>query len=217
MRSRALPAMGLSVVALALATSMAIPASASDSAGITASTSGAGTTATIQAKACASNTDLDGNGLTSQNFEAAYDQYDANGAADFKLRKDCAVKKVAIYGSFSAAGPARDVTVMIYKKNPNGSPVCEATGGGAGPNFLVKVSGCDLSKGKYWLTAQANMDFGSAGQWYWSTAGAPTGETDLWHNPGGGFGVGCTDYDTNLVCLGYDLDYSFAVGPKVKL
>ena len=209
MRSRVLPALGLSVVALAVASSLAPMASAAS--GPSAATNNAGSAGLERSAAvCGGNTGTpDGNGLTSQNFEAAFDAYDANGAADFKTKK-CVVTTVDIVGSFSVAGPAQSATVTIHKKNPNKPAKCTSTGGGAGPNFSVTFSGCTLKKGKYWVTAQANMDFQPNGQWYWSTTAIQEAE-DMWRNPGGGFGVGCTTYGTNGACLGFASDYLFTV------
>ena len=210
MRSRVLPALGLSVVALAVASSLAPMASAAS--GPSAATSNAGSAGlTRTAAVCAGNVGTpDGNGLTSQNFEAAFDAYDANGAADFKTTGKCKVKTVDIVGSFSVAGPAQSATITIHKGSPTNPAKCTATGGGTGPSFSVPVSGCKLRKGKYWVTAQGNMDFQPNGQWYWSTT-AIQGAEDMWRNPGGGFAVGCTDYGTNGTCLGFPSDYLFTI------
>lgn len=219
MRSRVLPAIGLSVVALALATSFTGTASAA--AGPSAATNNAGTAASSvnAATFCAGNAGVpDGNGLTSQNFETAFDAYDANGLADFKITGGkCKAKTVDITGSFSTGGPSTGATVNIYKGAAGaGSPKCTGTGGGSGPNFSVKLSGkCKLKKGTYSVTAQSNQDFGTAGQWYWSTTGELVGNEDMWRNPGNGFGTGCTDYGTNGVCLGYPgTEYLVSVNKK---
>ena len=136
---------------------------------------------------------------------------DANGAADFKTRR-CRVSSVDIVGSFSVAGPAQSATVTIHKGLPTNPAKCTATGGGTGPVFNVPVDGCRLKRGKYWVTAQANMDFQPNGQWYWSTTAETKLAEDMWRNPGGGFGTACTDYGTNNECLGFGvIDYLFAV------
>jgi hypothetical protein len=216
MRSRALPAFGLSVVALAVATSLSPMASAA-APGPSAGTTG-GSTAAVQSTAamCGGNMGTpNGDGITSQNFEAAYDAYDAMGGADFKINGKCKVTSVDLVGSFSAAGPADGATITIHKKSLNKPAKCEGTVEAAGPNFTVPVSGCKLKKGTYWLTAQGNLDFATGGQWYWSTTNEASGKPDQWQNPGDGFATGCTSWGPVGECLPYPgYEFLFSVNGK---
>lgn len=62
---------------------------------------------------------------------------------------------------------------------------------------------------RYWISVAAVMEFGLAGQWFWSSAEDTNDNAALWQNPGGGFGV-CPTWGTFADCgvgggLGPDL------------
>ena len=62
---------------------------------------------------------------------------------------------------------------------------------------------------RYWISVAAVMEFGLAGQWFWSSATDTNDNAALWQNPGGGFGV-CPTWATFAECgvgggLGPDL------------
>jgi len=62
---------------------------------------------------------------------------------------------------------------------------------------------------RYWISVAAVMEFGLAGQWFWSSAEDTNDNAALWQNPGGGFGV-CPTWATFAECgvgqgLGPDL------------
>ena len=48
-----------------------------------------------------------------------------------------------------------------------------------------------LPTGKYWVSVQANMDYGAptAGEWGWEDRSVTSGVGAAWQNPGGGFGT----------------------------
>jgi hypothetical protein len=207
MRSRAIPAVGLSVAALALTTAFAGTATASSSA---PSAVGHGTlTASVSAdKTCfASGTTDSGVGIVSQNFEASFDAYDNQGAADFKVKKKCAIKTVSAAGIyFNGSGPARDENVTIYKdkKGKPGKVVTSQTvaGSDSGGSFTIPIKKTKLKKGTYWVSVQANLDFSVGGEWGWETTLDQSGKGDMWKNPGDGFATGCTNYGDMVSCLG---------------
>ena len=70
------------------------------------------------------NSDDNGVGIVSQNFEATFDAYDAQGADDFtvpsgKVWTVTSVQATGVY--FNGAGPCDSVNVTFYK-NKNGKP-----------------------------------------------------------------------------------------------
>lgn len=150
-----------------------------------------------------------GNGQPTQNFEAAFNIYDSESADDFVVDGDgWHVSGMDICGTWSAAGPLRDVTVTIYDDNAGepGSAVCTydmiapdtATND---PNVEVDFpSDCSLVPGTYWASLIINMDFGSGGQHFWSNAVDSVTNPSHWRNPGDGFGSGCTDWDASTTC-----------------
>ena len=226
MRSRVIiPAMGLSVVALALATSFAPMANASASGPTAGASSAAGSLTRLSGTdaVCGGNTGApSGNGIGSQNFDSSFDAYDDMGAADFGVTQKCKVTAVTAPGQFSVGGPVNATEGYIYK-NAGGEPgalKCTGKGTGPGPDLTAKNwenkkgGACKLAEGIYWVSIVAQMDFGSAGQWYWNTTTQKTGFSDMWQNPGGGFGI-CPSWDTNLNCIGVDEDYIFTVKGKL--
>jgi len=170
-----------------------------------------------------------GVGIVSQNFEATFDAYDAQGADDFKVPAgQCwKITEVDAYGVyFNGSGPAPSVNVTIYKQK-GGKPgavvadypslVPTDTGG----SFAIKLPTAAKAKaGKtYWVSVQANMDFQAGGEWGWNTTTDLNGTAAMWKNPGGGFGTGCADYADMISCigaLGQGPDYMFTLKGKSK-
>jgi hypothetical protein len=209
MRSRALPAL-IGVAALTIATALTGTASAA-TAPSTSATGSASAERTVLGKACKGAANLgasQGVGLTAQDFEAAYDQYDAMGAADFKPKATCKVKAIYIEGSTVSGFPTA-FNWAINEGSPDGKTVKKCSGkaalDGSSQSFKFPVKkGCKLKKNKtYWLTGNAQLDFATGGQWYWETTLEDVGADDQWQNPGGGFGVGCTTWSEVGGCLGY--------------
>ena len=208
MRSRALPALGLSVVALALATSLTGTASAAGSTVQAAHKGSAVAIGGIDAT-CFSNLDGDtGVAISSQNFESSFDAYDNSGADDFKLKKKCVVKSIQVPGQYfgGAPSPADSETVTFYKDNGGkpGAVVKSKTVAGtdSSGSFDIKLGKVTLKKGKYWVGVVANLDFGAGSQWGWENTSTQKGAAAMWQNPGDGFGSGCTTWGNMQTCLG---------------
>lgn len=221
MRSRILPAVGVSALALVAAAAFAPGASASHGGMSAAHTTPASKLVHVQSKgSCYSQSDNDnGVGIVSQNFESSFDAYDAQGADDFKLKKTCKLKTVTVAGAyFGGYGPADSVNVTFYKdskgkpgkvvKDFQNASYTDTSGTG---NFTIKTKG-SLAKGSYWVSVQANMDFASGGEWGWNTNNTVRGNPATWQNPGNGFGSGCTKYGTALttcIASGEGGDFTF--------
>jgi hypothetical protein len=219
MRSRILPAVGLSAVALVAATAFAGQATAAKS---PAAASAARTShVTYPAKACYSQgTNLDGYGISSQNFEASLDAYDDQAADDFTVKKSCSISTVDVSGFYNGAGGVTTANVFFYK-NSKGKPAkkalktfnnAKASDDGTG-NLTISLGkkGEKLSKGTYWVSVQANLDYSSGGQWYWADATDGSGADAMWQNPGGGFGV-CPKWGDVITCnTATDANLSFSL------
>jgi hypothetical protein len=163
-----------------------------------------------------------GNAIVSQNFESSFDQYDAQAADDFKVKKGkvCNATGLNVTGQyFNGSGPARDVDVTFYK-NSGGHPGA-ATKAYAnlaytnGASFNVKFPSKAKLKGTNWVSAVANLDFGAGGEWGWEVQSEIKGNEANWQNPGGGFGL-CPSWDTITNCIGVSGDFMFDLVGKLK-
>jgi len=151
------------------------------------------------------------NGFPSQNFESAYDQYDAAGADDFVVT-DAGGWDVS---SFNFQATVGDPTTATYDINvypdagglPGASTVCNYSAiPGVFDGTLTSLSvalpsTCHLPQGTYWVSVIANLDFAVGGQLFWSgDFRTGLGADAAWENPGGGFGLGCTTWTDNATC-----------------
>jgi hypothetical protein len=161
-----------------------------------------------------------GDGVTAQEFGAGFEAYQSYGGADFKLKRKCAIASVYLEGQTSTGGASTSVELAITK-DKGGLPdksrtICSKTvdTGGAVGSMKVPFK-CKAPKGKGWLTVSVHQDFSSSGQWYWSTTDTRVGAPDAWKNPGGAFGVGCTEWDQLGDCLGFPTyEYMYALQKK---
>ena len=219
MRARVIPAL-VGVAALALTTALVSGGSASAGSAPVASTSGGSTDARTQAgPVCKKSFNLgtpNGDGVTAQNFEPDFEIYSSYGAASFKTaRRKCVVKSVYVEGQ-GAPGSSLYIAVV---GNAGGLPdksnvKCEDTILGSGPIWKANLNTeCVLARRtNYFFIAQEEANFGTEGQWFWNTTNAQVTGGDAWKNPGGGFGVGCTDWGDLGTCLGFaDYEFIFAL------
>ncbi len=168
-------------------------------------------------------------GSSCQDFEAAYNAYDAEGADDFTVPAGVTwtLEEVYVAGFYNAGGCHLDsVDVVVYSNSGSNLPntaVC--TNSGVSGSNLVDYDGevsarlptpCTLTGGgsgtTYWLGVQGNMSISGNGQWYRLRHQATHGNGAAWRNPGNGFGTGCTAW-TRLNSCGTagDPDYTFSL------
>ena len=97
---------------------------------------------------------------------------------------------------FNGSGPANSVNVFFYFDNATfpGAPVpggtftaIPVTTDTAGTFTIVLPSSVTLAPGTYWVSVQANMDFGVGGQWGWNDRTIQSNSGAAFQNPGGGF------------------------------
>jgi hypothetical protein len=100
---------------------------------------------------------------------------------------------------FNGFGPATDWNVFIYTDSGGlpGTQVYSTLNQPVtvnGTTFTVNLTpAAVLSAGTYWIEIQANMDFGTQGEWGWTDRTVQSNNPAAWQNPGGGFGV-CTTW-----------------------
>jgi len=151
--------------------------------------------------------------ITSQDFEAAFDPYDNQGADDFVVPAGLVWNIQTITAVGSGSTTANLVNLFIYADDsgqPAASPLysfMSLTCDNTGAILTIDIpGGIQLPPGHYWLSVQYNAAFGIYGQWYWYNVATIYNNQAAWRNPGNGFGTGFTDW-TPIVALPF-LDYS---------
>ena len=167
-----------------------------------------------------------GNGAPDQNFEAAFDAYDSEGADDFVVPAGVfwSIEEVRTVGTQSTGGTAASVNVNFYADNggfPDATPVTGCSYSGVSPmqtsgSYVITLpAACSLLPGTYWVAIQTNQDFGGGnGQHFWSNRTVASNSGAVWRNPNDGFGRGCTDWDRMTTCNvggGVNPDFLFDV------
>lgn len=148
----------------------------------------------------------DGNGVPDQDFEAAYDAYDAIGADDFVVTDPTGwtVNAMNTIGTTGTAGNAT-VTIEFYPDaggTPDvANPVCTFPGivpvDTLGSFNIAFPASCILpSDGTtvYWVSQLTDQNFGADGQHFWSGRSIVDGNESQWANAGGGFGTPCATF-----------------------
>jgi len=161
--------------------------------------------------------------ITSQDFEASFNTYDAQAADDFVIPAadgTWTIDEVYVSGAYwngAPGGPSLQANVYFYE-NASGLPgtqVYSALGvpsGEAGGHFTIALSTpAVLPAGTYWVSVQARMDYeGGNGQWGWTERTVQSNSASAWRNPGDGFGSGCTNWGNRVSCgTGSDPDLIF--------
>ena len=150
-----------------------------------------------------------GAGATDQNFEAAFNAYDNEGADDFVVPASTQwnIDGVVIVGTQSAAGAPTSVNVAFYADNatfPAATATCTysnvATFTGNTTINVTLPSVCSLGPGNYWLAFSVNQNFTPSGQYFWSNRTVASNNGSVWRNPGDGFGTGCVNWDRQTTC-----------------
>ncbi|MEZ4779611.1 MAG: T9SS type A sorting domain-containing protein [Flavobacteriaceae bacterium] len=173
-----------------------------------------------------------GNGVPAQTFPD-FPDFDCEAVDDVVLAGPDAGQlcAVSVTGTYTAGGlpadPNNTVVLTVYDDNAGepGSVIFTETfpgsvdGNADGSFTLEPTGGPTFNPGtRYWISVNAVMEFGTSGQWFWSSATDGNDDPALWQNPGGGFGVGCTTWGDFATCtvgggLGPDLlmDVDFEV------
>ena len=148
-------------------------------------------------------------GVTSQNFEAAFNAFDTEAADDFVVPagQTWTIQQVFVAGEYSIGGPATSANVVFYADSStlpgaavatnNNSAITDAAG-----DFTITLAPpVVLTSGTYWVSVQANQNFSPNGQWFWDNRTTISNSGAAWRNPGGGFGTGCAAFGRKTTCL----------------
>ncbi len=159
-----------------------------------------------------SQTDLAAGGVSSQDFEAINDVYDAQGVDDFIVPTgdDWEIVSLMVFGG--GAGVPFDLVNVEFFNDAGGIPsataftsfmAIAATDDGSG-NLTIDLppGGILLTAGHYWMAVQAANPFSSHGQWYWHRVGTVNNTISHWRNPGDGFGTGFTTWTAEDIVFG---------------
>jgi hypothetical protein len=152
------------------------------------------------------------NGFPAQNFEPALDIYDSQGADDFVVPPNASwsIDTVFVAGVYGLGGvpPIPNVDVYFYA-DAAGLPGTQVYSALAvvpsevsGDLTISLPSPAVLGEGTYWVSVIANLNFGTQGQWFWSTRTVANGNPYAWRNPGNGFGSGCTSWGVGATGCG---------------
>jgi len=107
---------------------------------------------------------------------------------------------------FNGSGPATDWNVFIYTDSGGlpGTQIYSTTNipiTEVGTTFTANLSpAAVLTAGTYWIEIQANMTFGTQGEWGWSDRTVQSNNSAAFQNPGGGLGV-CPTWTAKLTCI----------------
>mgnify|MGYP000271128058 CR=1 FL=1 len=149
------------------------------------------------------------NGFASQDFEAAFNQYDIAALDDFSIAGPRIVTMLEAdtigWNGFANYANIRNYRVEIYTSiaaaaaNLNGTyrqvvarGLATDPGAASQGRVSVPVNIVIPNAGTYWVALMAEVDFGTSGQFgiMQSTGGTPGGANAWQANPGGGFGQG---------------------------
>ena len=109
-------------------------------------------------------------------------------------------------GYFKGPGPATDWNVFIYTDSSTlpGTQIFSAlnqTVSVVGTTFTVNLPvPAVLTAGTYWIEIQANMTFGTQGEWDWTDRMMQANSGAAFRNPGGDVGCG-TDWIRKIFCV----------------
>jgi hypothetical protein len=147
-------------------------------------------------------------GVTSQDFEAAFDTFDSFAADDFVVPggQTWNITEVDVAGEYgNGPGPAASFHVFFYTDSATLPGTLVATrlanpfSGGA--NALITLTTpVTLTAGTYWVVVQAREDLATGGQWFWDNRTVTSNSGAAWQNPGGGFAV-CPTWGRKTTCL----------------
>ena len=158
--------------------------------------------------------------VNSQNFETANDAFDNQAADDFVVPAGPAwtVQQVVVRGAYfngvpSPGGPAVSFNVFFYANVgtlpsllvPGGAQLNSPYTNASGVFTITLPVSVSLPAGNtYWVSVQANMDYGAptAGQWGWLNRTITSNSPAAWQNPGGGFATACTTWGARATTCG---------------
>jgi hypothetical protein len=148
-------------------------------------------------------------GVTSQDYEPEFDNYDSFAADDFVVptREVWIITEVDVLGESSEPpAPPDSFHVFFYADSGTlpGTLVASRLANSYSGFFtflITLTSPVTLTEGTYWVSVQAREDFGSSGEWFWDNRLVISNSGAAWQNPGGGFGASCPTWGRKTICL----------------
>ena len=150
-----------------------------------------------------------GTGYTSQDF-TDNPVYTSSCFDDFTIGDTYNLTALRVYGTDQGSSSGNvDVIARIFS-TPDLTGVALATVSGTqvDQDLTFDFTGVTLTAGTYWISAQVVRPV-SSGQWYWYTSSTTNGAHAMFHNPGGGFGVGGDPVSTTAIGMNeYDMAFT---------
>ncbi len=146
-----------------------------------------------------------GNGYAVQDFEPAYDAYDAFAADDFTVPSGQTwninyIMTVNSMSDTTDAAPISLVNVYFYA-DTGGMPADVIHSYKSIPcvydeyvTYIPLPDTVTLQEGTYWICVQPRYNYEDGGVTYWYANNTNNGAQWVWKNPGDGFGTGATDW-----------------------
>ena len=147
---------------------------------------------------------------SSQNFESGFASFDDELADDFTVPDGqvWSISTIDAQGQyFDGEGPATSFNVVFYANGANlpGAAVASraslAYSEAAGDFTITLDPAVTLTAGAYWVSVQANQNYGQTGQWGWQDRTVQSGQGAAWRNPNNGFGTGCINWTRKTTCV----------------
>jgi hypothetical protein len=142
------------------------------------------------------------NGFASQDF-TDFSAYTCSAFDDVTLTQAYDLTSFVVYGQDSYDDGwmfNTDVRLRIFTEpNLTSSPLATVSGMQIEGDLVWNLTGIALGPGTYWFSAQVVRPFEPGGQWYWRVSDTMNGAHAMWHNPGGGFGLGTEPISTELL------------------
>jgi hypothetical protein len=148
-------------------------------------------------------------GVTSQDFEPEFDNYDSFAADDFVVPAGPIwnITEVDVIGESSEPPVPPDSFHVFFYADRGTLPGTLVASRLANPfsgfkYFVITLtSPVTLTEGAYLVSVQAREDFSSSGEWFWDNRLVISNCGAAWQNPGGGFGFGCLTWGRKTSCL----------------
>lgn len=149
-----------------------------------------------------------GTGAPMQNFEAAHDGYDSEGADDFIVpAQGWTLTGVNLVTQIGAPAGYTTASIGIHPDDggkPAETAACAYASASARiDEFATSIylpTPCPLDAGTYWIVVQGDINLAFNGQIFWSNRTIQTHHAAVWRNPGNDFATGCTSFAPMSQC-----------------
>jgi hypothetical protein len=160
---------------------------------------------------------VSGSAIASQDF-TNQPAYSSACLDDFTITAPVTLATMQIFGlEESGDGAALNLDVRAWilpSPSLNAVPVASLHGQQVGEDLLFNLEGLSLDAGTYWIAAQVVRPFVPSQQWLWAVSDTKNGAEAMFHNPGGGFGLGTAPIPVSTFDSGmYDMAFRLEAVP----